>query len=86
MKINLSLNSNGTLGDYRFTNWKKVFKWAGTIATVGFGIAAIVASGPLGWIGFGITAIFSLFEWLSDSREDKLKESLNSATKCIVCC
>lgn len=74
MKINLSLNSNGTLGDYRFTNWKKVFKWAGTIATVGFGIAAIVASGPLGWIGFGITAIFSLFEWLSDSREDKLKE------------
>lgn len=74
MKINLSLNSNDSLGDYRFTNWKKVFKWTGTIATAVLGIAAFFVSGPVGWIAFGVSAIFSFFGWLSDSREDKLKE------------
>lgn len=81
MKINLNLNSADSLGDYKFTNWKKVFKWTGTIVTATLGIAAIFFTGPIGWIAFGVSVLFSFFEWLSDSREDKLRERRIKLTK-----
>jgi len=75
MNFTVTFNEKSTLGNYQFTNWRRVWGWTGAVGSAGFGIAAIVlSSNPLGWIALGIGAIFSLFSWFSDSREKKLRE------------
>lgn len=75
MQINLTYNLNKELGNYKFFNWKKATNWAGVLGSAGLGIAAFVlGSNPLTLAAFGVAAVFSIFSWLCDSREDKLRE------------
>lgn len=72
-KFLLDCRTEARLGNYRFTNWKKVTNWARNIGTAALGIAACLFSIPgIGWAIGGVVAIFSFFSWLCDSREEKL--------------
>ena len=74
MNFNDTFNKNSPLGDFKITNWKRIWKWTGQVGGVGFTIAATIFSfNPIGWI-LGIGAIFGLFSWFSDSRDKKLRE------------
>lgn len=82
MKFSLKFNAEKELGNYQFTNWKRVWNWTGAIASAGLGITAIaLACGPLGWAALAVGGIFSFFSWLADSRESKLRERRSELSK-----
>ena len=82
MNFSLKWKIESGLGNYQFINWKRCMAWAGTIGAAGLTIAAIaLSSNPLGWAALGVTAIFGLFSWLCDSREDKLRERRTKLSK-----
>ena len=82
MKFSFALDEKVSLGNYQFTNWKRVWGWSSAVGGAGLGIVAIaLSSGPLGWVALGIGALFGLFSWFSDSREDKLRERRKELTE-----
>lgn len=56
-------------------NLKRFWGWCSGIMGASGVIAGFIASGPIGWILGGIGAIFGLFSWFSDSRENKLRKA-----------
>lgn len=73
--LNWQTEKENYLGNYRFTDWKRVWNWTSAISSAGLAIASILlSSGPIGWVAGGVAAIFTFFSWICDSRESKLKE------------
>ena len=71
MNFSFGFNSNFT-ENLSITNWRKGWGWASAISA---GIGAIFCWNPVGWIAAGFSLIFGFFSWLSDSREEKLREN-----------
>lgn len=75
MNFSLSFSKNTSLGNYQFTNWKRVWRWTGSIGGALLGIAGIISgSGLLGIAALGFKLLFDSFSWLSGSRESKLRK------------
>ncbi len=82
MNFSFKFKVENGLGNYQFINWKRGMAWTGAIGSAGFTIAAIVlSSSPLGCAALGVGAIFGIFSWLCDSREDKLRERRTRLSK-----
>lgn len=76
MNFSIKLKSETNCGNYQFKNWKRRMQWTGAIGSAALTISAIaLSSGPLGWAALGVGALFGIFAWLCDSREDKLKRA-----------
>lgn len=75
MDFSLSFSKNSSLGNYQFTNWKRVWRWTGTIGSAGLGIVGLITgSGLLAIAALGFKLLFDFFSWLSGSREAKLRK------------
>lgn len=79
LKFSARLKSSLSWRGYGVTNWKKFWGWTSAgLGAIGFGVG-LLFSGPIGWIVGGIGALFGLFGWFSDSREEKLRRERNRA-------